>query len=147
MAKRILVPLDQSQLAESVVPLLADAARGGEATIRLLHVGPVPESLVDAEGRVLAYADQEMDRLEAAALDYLRMIALQFVNTPVECVVRFGDAVRQILDEADSFGADLIAVSTAGRSGLSRALFGSVAEQVFRKAEAPVLLLKPGRPV
>ncbi len=145
MAKRILVPLDQSEVAESVVPMVADAARGGQASVRLLHVSPVPENRVDQEGRVVAYADQEMERLRSEALDYLRAVQAQFTEASVDCAVRFGDPVSEILAEAESFGADLIAVSTAGRSGLSRTLFGSVAEQVVRKADASVMLMRPGR--
>ena len=64
MAKRILVPLDQSLLAESILPIVTDVARGAGATVCLLHVEPVPPSRVDEDGRVLAYADQEMARLE-----------------------------------------------------------------------------------
>jgi nucleotide-binding universal stress UspA family protein len=56
--------------------------------------------------------------------------------------VRFGDETAEILVEAEAFGADLIAVSTAGRSGVGRALLGSVAEQVFRKAAVPVILYR-----
>ena len=145
MVKRILVPLDQSLVAESVVPLVADLARGGGATVRLLHVAPQPDVLVNAEGRVVAYADQEMARLEAEGVDYLRAVELQLEGIPVECVVRFGDPLQRILGEADAFGADLIAVTTAGRSGISRAVLGSVAEQVFRKAGGPVLLFRAGR--
>ncbi len=145
MAKRILVPLDQSEVAETVVPIVADAARGGQATVRLLHVAPVPDNRADEEGRVIAYADQEMDRLQAEALDYLRAVEVQFVETPVECVVRFGDPVSEILREAETFGADLIAVCATGRGGLTRAVFGSHAEQVMRKAGTAVMLIKPGR--
>jgi nucleotide-binding universal stress UspA family protein len=65
MAKRILVPLDRSDLAESIMPLVADLAPGADATVRLLHVAPVPENVVSTEGRLVAYADQEMERLEA----------------------------------------------------------------------------------
>ena len=145
MAKRILVPLDQSEVPETVVPIVADAARGGQATVRLLHVAPVPDNRADEEGRVIAYADQEMDRLQAEALDYLRAVEVQFVETPVECVVRFGDPVSEILREAETFGADLIAVCATGRGGLTRAVFGSHAEQVMRKAGTAVMLIKPGR--
>jgi nucleotide-binding universal stress UspA family protein len=141
MAKRILVPLDQTQSAEAVVSFVADAARGGHAVVRLLHVAPMPESQIDSEGRMLAFADQEMYRLETEGVDYLRMIAFQFTGVPVDYVVRFGDPVTQILREADHYQADLIALSTTGRNGLRRALLGSVAEQVFKKAEAPVLMM------
>jgi len=146
MAKRILVPLDQSEVAESVVPVVADAARGGQATVCLLHVAPVPDNRVDEGGRVVAYADQEMERLRSEGLDYLHVVEVQFAETPVECVVRFGDPVSEILRAAEDFGADLIAVCATGRGGLSRAVFGSHAEQVMRKAQASVMLIRPARP-
>jgi nucleotide-binding universal stress UspA family protein len=145
MAKRILVPLDQSLVAETVIPLVADAARGGGGSVRLLHVAPVPGPRVTTEGRVLAYADQETKRLEAEGLDYLRTVELHLDGVPVESVVRFGEPVAEILREAEAFGADLIAVTTTGRSGLRRVALGSVAEQVFRKAEVAVMLYHAGR--
>jgi nucleotide-binding universal stress UspA family protein len=144
MAKRILVPLDQSQLAEAVLPLVGEGARGGGGTVRLLHVAPVPDNRVDAEGRVIAWPAQEVTRLEAEGRDYLQTLELQLPGVPVECVVRFGDPVEEILLEAEVFGADLIVVSTAGRSGIARAVLGSVAQQVFGKAKTPVVLFRAG---
>ena len=145
MAKRILVPLDQSVLAEGVLPLVDDLARGEGAVVRLLYVSPAPHTRVSEDGLVVAYADQEMQRLEAEGRDYLSKAEVQLGGVTVECVVRFGDPLDEILREAAAFDADLITVTTAGRSGLSRAILGSVAEQVMRKAEVPVLLLRPGR--
>ncbi len=146
MAKRILVPLDQSPAAEVVVPLVADMARGSGATVRLLQVAPVPQNRMSEEGRVLAYADQEMERLEAEGLDYLRTVEMQVDGAAdVESVVRFGDPVAEILQEAEAFGADLIAVTTEGRSAVGRTALGSVAEQVVRKADVQVMLIRPGR--
>ena len=145
MAKRILVPLDQSPEAEAVVPVAAAAARDSGGTVRLLNVRPVPQNRVNDEGRVVAYADQEMARLEAEGLDYLRTVETQLGLAGVECVVRFGDPVAEILQEAEAFGADLIAVTTGGRSALGRAVLGSVAEQVVRKAEPSVMLMRPCR--
>jgi nucleotide-binding universal stress UspA family protein len=143
MAKRILVPLDRSGLAETIAPLVADLARGAGASVRLLHVAPVPENLVSAEGRVIAYADQEMARLETEGLEYLKGVAARS-GLPAECVVRFGDDADEILREAEACGADLLAVATAGKSGLKRMVMGSVADEVFRRARVPVLLYHPG---
>jgi nucleotide-binding universal stress UspA family protein len=146
MAKRILVPLDRSRTAESVLPLAITLARGSGAAMRLLMVEPAPESRVDKDGRVVAYADQEQARLEAEGLDYLRALTRQCGGvSDVECVVRFGDPVVEILREAAAFEADLIAVTTGARSALGRAVLGSVAEQIVKKADAPVMLVRPGR--
>jgi nucleotide-binding universal stress UspA family protein len=146
MAKRILVPLDESPAAEAVLPLVADTARGAGATVRLLHVSPVPGPIVAKDGRVVAYADQEMARLEADGLDYLHTAEARLDGVPVDSVVRFGEPAEEILREAEAFGADLIAVTTAGRSGIGRVALGSVAETVFRKAPVAVVLFYPGGP-
>lgn len=146
MAKRILVPLDRSRPAEIVLPLVSAIARGDGATVRLLLVAPVPGNRVSEDGRVVAYADQEMTRVEAEGLDYLRAVKMQFGPVGgVECAVRFGDPVAEILREAEEFGADLIAVTTEGRSAVGRTVLGSVAEQIVRKADTPVVLMRPGR--
>lgn len=145
MAKRILVPLDRSPVAESIVPLVIDIVRGGGGMVRLLLVAPMPETRVGVDGKVVAYADQEMARLEAEGLDYLRPVRMQFGVGDVECAVRFGDPVAEILRDAEEFKADLIAVSTGTRSALGRTLLGSVAEQIVRKADAPVVLVRPAR--
>jgi len=142
MAKRILVPLDEAVHAESVIEAVAALARGAGATIRLLHVAPTPDNVLDEEGRVLSYADQEGARLEVEALDYLRRAAAVIEGVPVECTVRFGDPVREILEDAEAWHTDLIAMATRGRGSLSRVLLGSVAEQVFRRAAAPVMLVR-----
>jgi nucleotide-binding universal stress UspA family protein len=142
MAKRILLPLDKSVGAEAVLPFIQNAGVGGGATVRLLHVAPVPELVTDDDGRVIAYTDQETARLYTDASDYLQAIAAQLEPVATECAVRFGDPVREILAEAAEFDADLIAVTTAGRSAVGRAVLGSVAESVFRRAPVNVLLFR-----
>ena len=143
MPKQILVPLDKTLSAEAIIPLIQGAAYGAGATVRLLHVAPVPELVVYEDGRVIAYADQETARLDAEASDYLRTVAARLEPVPTECVVRFGDPVREILAEATESGADLIAVTTAGRSAVGRAILGSVAEGVFRRGTVDVVLFGP----
>ena len=143
MIKKILVPLDRSEVAEAVLPLVAGLARGTGALVRLVHVAPVAENLVSQAGRVLAYSDQEAERLEAEGLDHLREIAAR-LDVPVECAIRFGIAAEEILREAEACRADLIAMTTTGKSGLRRVVMGSVAEQVLHGARVPVLLQPPG---
>jgi nucleotide-binding universal stress UspA family protein len=141
--KRILLAVDRSPRADAVASLVADTARGAHATVRLLHVASQPSAVHDAEGRVVVYADQEAASRTSEGLDFLRTLEIHFGDVPVESIVRFGEPVAQILDEAEAFGADLIVVGTAGRSGIGRVLLGSVAERVFGKAAVPVMLLRP----
>ncbi len=145
MAKRILVPLNEGERAEAVLPLVADLARAGGATVRLLHVAPVPEVRRDAYGRVIAYANQESERLEGLALDYLRMVEARLEGVPVESRVRFGRPGEEILLEADAFGADLIALTVAKPRWLPPALLGGLVARVRRQADVPVMLLSARR--
>ena len=140
MPKRILVLLDRSEAAQGVLPLVGNLARSSGATVRLLHVAPIPKQRVAADGRVIAYASQEMERIQFSRLDYLKAAEAQFEGVPVESIVRFGEPVEEIVCEAEAFGADLIAVATLRRSGLRRVL-GGVADKVFRQSDVPVMLL------
>jgi nucleotide-binding universal stress UspA family protein len=142
MAKRILVALDHTPPPAELLDLVNDAARGAGATVRLIHVAPIPDNLIGTDGHVMAYSDQEGARLEAQALDRLRTVELHFGGIPTESVVCFGDPATEILQEAERFDADLIAMPTRGRTGVSRLVFGSVAEQVARRASMAVALVK-----
>ena len=140
MAKRILVPIERSDAARSVLPLVADMARSSGATVRLLHVAPIPTERIGDNGRVVAYASQEMERIEFSRHDCLKTAEAELEGVPVESVVRFGDPAREILVEAEAFGADLIAVTAGRRRWLQHPLRG-VAGKVVRRSDVPVMLV------
>jgi nucleotide-binding universal stress UspA family protein len=142
MPKRILVPLDLTPESRSVLPLVAEMARGGGAAVRLLHVAPVPDSVGGIDGRVVAYADQETERLEAEATDYLRTTA-SVAGLAGEIVVRFGEPAHEIVREAEAFGADLIALAARSGGPLSRLVLGSTSEQVCHRTDVPVMVYRP----
>lgn len=145
MAKRILVPLDTTVGAEAILTLVGDTARGAGATVRLLHVAPIPRKVVDIDGRIVAFVDQEMARLENEGLDYLRTVEARLDGVPTESALRFGDPADEILAEAETFGADLIALTVRGGHRLSRLVLGGTADRVCRRAPMSVLLLRaPG---
>jgi len=140
MAKRILVPLDRSEHAEAVLPVVADIARSSGATVRLLNVARIPEQKLGDYGRVVAYESQEVERITFSRLDYLRSAETQLQGVPVDSVVRFGDPADEIAQEAEVFGADLVAVTEPRRGWFSQ-LYGSVANALRRKSPVPVLVL------
>jgi nucleotide-binding universal stress UspA family protein len=140
MAKRILVPLSLREHALSVLPLVADLARSSGGTVRLLHVAPLPSERVDADGRVIAYQSQEMERIEHDRLAFLNGAAAELHGVPVETVVRFGSISREILLEAEAFGADIVALAGEGRRSLWRSLAGITAK-ILRQSATPVMLL------
>ena len=143
MIKRALVPIDGTDAAEDILPIVATLATTGVA-VRLIHVAPLPENVVTQEGRTVAYADQEMARIQTQWSDALHETAGR-VHGTVDHVVRFGDPVPEILTEAEAFGADTIVVTTSTRSSVKRALLGSVAEAMLRRARIGVLLYRPPR--
>jgi nucleotide-binding universal stress UspA family protein len=138
--KRILVPLKGTPGDERVLAMVAPAATAVGATLRLLHVAPVPHNLVSESGRVVMYSDQEMGRLDAQWSAYLAAVAVPLHDNAVECVVRFGDPAPEIVAEAEAWGAELIAMTVArprrfGWRGLRR-----IAKAVSRAVRIPVLL-------
>ncbi len=136
MLQRILVSLDGSALAEAVLPHVVELGKPYRATILLLRV---------AEARAFAGMDPVEAQVRTIAVGeaYLAEVerSLAASGLPVECAVRYGAAADEIADHARGRAADLIAMSTHGRTGLRRAALGSVAETVLRTSRIPVFLL------
>jgi nucleotide-binding universal stress UspA family protein len=141
MAKRILVPIGPRGDLDTLTALVADVARGAGATVRLLHVMPPPVTRTEKSGRVISYASQEIDSLEARGLAYLESLGAGLDGVPVEPRVRFGDVAAEILLEADGFGAELIALRARPRRWWRPFGLGGVARRVARKTAAPVMVL------
>jgi nucleotide-binding universal stress UspA family protein len=143
MTKRVLVPLDTTEATQDILPIAAMLASTG-AAVRLIHVASVPDNVVTPQGRTVAYADQEMARVQALWSDSLGDTAAR-LHGAVDHAVRFGDPIAEILAEAEAFGADTILVATGTRSSVKRALLGSVAEAMLRRAGVGVLLYRAPR--
>jgi nucleotide-binding universal stress UspA family protein len=142
MYKRALVTLDGSDLAEAILPFITEIAGPLDVEVVLLRVVPhIPPQIV--EGTRHAVFEDVEGRL-AEATEYLRPLAARLTARGLRArtEVRHGDAVTQIIECAKAVGADLIAMTTHGRGGLGRLLFGSVAEAVLRHAEIPVFLMR-----
>lgn len=142
MAKRILMPLDGRDSSEAIIPIVRALAREHGSSVRLLRVYPLPKQVVSPQGRVVAYLDQEMERLTAQGLVDLRRIEAELDGFPVECVVRFGEPAEEILLEAEAFDADLIALMTSRHVRLGWAFWPDTADRVAQKASVPTLVLR-----
>jgi nucleotide-binding universal stress UspA family protein len=131
--RRILVPLDGSTLAEAILPVVERLARDHESEVVLLEVlegQPTREAEHEAEQQAGGYLEQ--------AVASLRSHGLRRVHPRVW----YGEADQAIANATAREQADLVAMSTHGRSGLDRLRFGSVAESVVRRAPVPVLLVR-----
>jgi nucleotide-binding universal stress UspA family protein len=147
MYKKILVPLDGSELAECAIPHMEAIARGCEAPeIVLLRV---TEPIYLPGDYVIS--DNDRQRMDAqhrsAAAGYLGELERRLGDDglSLSSVVISGRVAESIVDYAGRNKADLIVMATHGRSGVSRLALGSVAERVLRLSCVPVLMVRaPG---
>jgi nucleotide-binding universal stress UspA family protein len=143
--RKILVPLDGSLGSESVLWTVGQLARVQGARVRLVHVAPAPGARWADDDTVIAFADQETARVEYEESVNLQRAVDELEGVDVERAVRFGDdPARAIVEEAEASGADLIAMATHRRVGLTRVLKGSVAERVESATTVPVILVPYG---
>jgi nucleotide-binding universal stress UspA family protein len=146
--RKILVPLDGSELAERALgPALAIAqAVGADVTLLRVVPGrePLPESMTPAGDRVEAALDAAGAQERADAEAYLQQVYNRHDNQRLFFDVHGteGDAADAIISYADSHQVDLIVISSHGRSGLGRWLHGSVAEKVLRGADCATLIIR-----
>lgn len=145
MYHKILVPLDGSELSESVLPHVVEMAKCTGAQVVLLRVVTQPVLEAVYTETVPAGTRENGTSARAHAEGYLQRVAYDFFpgNVNVTYDVSGGPIEDTILDYAAGIQADLIAMSTHGRSGLARMVIGSVAEQIVRRSHLPVLLVHP----
>lgn len=142
MYKRALVPLDGSQVAETIIPFILDIAGPLDMEVVLLRVvEPVPPMVLEGSRHIEV---EDVEARHTDAEEYLAPIAVELRNkgVKVESRVRRGNPADQIVAAARETGADFIAMSTHGRGGLGRLVFGSVAQAVLRHVDMPVFLMR-----
>ena len=140
--KKILVPLDGSETSEAILPEIEKLVSAFGASISLLHVVSIP-ILPGSMEPVIQYQTIS-EALIKEGEGYLRTIEkrLKDKGFTVESHLQQGNEAQLILEHCDRKDIDLIAMSTHGRSGVSRWLLGSVAEKVIRHATKPILLVR-----
>jgi nucleotide-binding universal stress UspA family protein len=140
--KRAVVPLDGSPVAEAIIPFILEIAGPLDLEVVLLRVlQPIPPEVIEGSRHVVV---EDVQARGMDAEEYLAPIAaeLRGKGVRVRTLVRRGEPAAEIVEAAREADADLIAMTTHGRSGLGRLLFGSVAEAVLRRAELPVFLMR-----
>jgi nucleotide-binding universal stress UspA family protein len=142
--QRILCPVDFSNESVDALACAGKLAAHFGAELLIVHAveplpypvefGPLPALFTDAEPVLLKRSREQLEALRQKELGSL---------TNARTVVEVGIAEHAICEVAKREKADLIVLSTHGRSGLSHLLLGSVAERVLRFAHCPVLTIKP----
>jgi len=140
--EKILVPLDGSVLSEAVLPSVERLATAFGAGICLMQVVPTTIFPVTMEG--YAQCGELIAACTKDGEEYLRKMEkrLKAKGFQVESLLLNGDEAQRILEQADRKDVSLIAMTTHGRSGVSRWMMGSVAEKVVRHATKPIFLVR-----
>ena len=143
--RRVLVPLDGSLTADVVVPFVLDLAGPLDLEVVLLRVAS-PMNMRAGDDRRERTVDQSASVMTDARA-YLTTVAAELSGRGVRVQTRVrpgtpATIAAEILAAAREVSADIIAMVTRGRRGLSRAVFGSVAEAVVRRSESPVLVMR-----
>jgi nucleotide-binding universal stress UspA family protein len=146
MYTHILVTLDGSPRAESVMPHAIDLARSMGAKVTLLRVIDAMNADWGERGAVgKGHAESTINGIfSEQAYSYLQRMAaqLQVAGVKADVIVRHGPAAKEIVSAAREADADAIAMATHSRRGINRLMFGSVAEEVLHRSNLPVLLVK-----
>jgi nucleotide-binding universal stress UspA family protein len=136
--KHILYATDFSSAAEAALPYVLGLAKLYGATVHSLHVrAPYPVMVGPEAMPQVMEAQEEQAKLDAKRLDEA------FSSVPHDVSIREGDLWPTIAELVQRKNIDLIVLGTRGRTGLQRALLGSVAEEIFRRAPCPVLTVGP----
>ena len=155
MYEKILVPLDGSKLGEAALPyvegLVSKLASVSEVEVTLFQVlSLLTHWVIAGEASVsIPYTEPEMERFKQQAIDYLGNVGegLKSKGATVKIRIGVGVAAEEIISAASAIDAELIAMSTHGRSGLSRWALGSVTDRVLRGCDTPVLVVRAPKAV
>ena len=140
----ILVPTDFSDLSFEAFSWAALLAKEFEAEIVIVHVISAKAAL-DMTAQLGNPWESVLEREDNAMIEIFQSCLQSNIGQTVETqtLVEVGLAAEKIIEAAKERDADLIVMATHGRTGLSHALMGSVAEKVVRQAPCPVLTIRP----
>ncbi|MEZ4531238.1 MAG: universal stress protein [Thermomicrobiales bacterium] len=142
--KRVLVPIDTSEVAERAIPW-AKAVAGSTSEVILLVVVPVATAVRSIGGQIIGSAETIQTGYQQMAESQLAAAIEKWFSPgdAVRTAVAKGDPGEQILAVAEAEDADLIVMSSHGRGAIGRFVSGSVADRVVRHAAVPVMVVGP----
>jgi universal stress protein A len=139
--KHILVPIDFSDCAKKALQYAIPLAREHQATLTLLYVVSPPYGSV--EYGAIDFAQLEANMQQGGQRELAKLVAAEVPDqVATATAVRVGFPTQEILEAARSLPADLIVISTHGRTGLAHVFLGSVAEHVVQRAPCPVFVVR-----
>jgi universal stress protein A len=145
--QKILCAIDFSSHSRDALREAAEWARAAQGSLTLIHVIDPPRYLfLDGFLAYSTFIEQARAHADEQLATWIEETRGPAAPAPVASIVAEGAAWAAIVDAARDGNYDLVVVGTEGRTGLSRALLGSVAERVVRHAHCPVLVVRRGAP-
>jgi len=144
MYRTIIVPLDGSKRAEKILPHVEQLAKVFDShLILMMAVAPMGYAIDPQSSHVEVSLEEAQWRLKEAQ-GYLDAVKLKLERKGLHAsaCAEIGPVVDTIIEVARKHGADLIAMASHGRTGLSRVLYGSVASGVLQRVNRPLLLIR-----
>jgi nucleotide-binding universal stress UspA family protein len=142
-AKKILFPVDLSEVSPKIAPYVKKMAAKFDSEVHLLFVARILQhftsiyvphpSVSNFEGEIIKGAERKLEEF----------VEEHFQGFSPKAKVVLGDAAEEILNYVQPEGIDLVIMGTHGRKGIERIIFGSVAERVVKKSQVPVLTVNP----
>lgn len=143
MYKKILVPLDGSSLAEAALPHAQKLAKSENAEIVILRIPMTPNERFFSRDTLTGSKITKEIEEESKAYIKAELLKLSGRGTMISGMTRDGPVAETILAVAKETHADIIAMSTHGRTGWQRLIMGSVAEKVIHHSSIPVVVIHP----
>ena len=143
MYNNILVPLDGSKRAEMIRPHVRELASRFKATVILIKVVEI-NSARFVEEEFTGFWKKEFDIMQKEHKAYLETVAARLRDKGIPCktIVSSGPVVEAIIETAQAEDADLIAMTSHGRGGLSRLFYGSVAAGILNRIDRPLFIVR-----
>jgi nucleotide-binding universal stress UspA family protein len=145
--QKIVVPIDGSGWSERAIPHASDIARNNDAEIILLHVFRTPASEYTdqiALGGGAEQVQQMREQFKQKMVSLRNQLRAQGVKARAHFIEGAGVAPI-ICDYINDEDVDLVVMSSHGRSGLSRFIFGSVAHKIMQEVSIPVMIVRPDK--
>jgi nucleotide-binding universal stress UspA family protein len=142
--KKILLPLDGSPFGEAALELTKTLAQVLKSEVILFSVVETVQHIHTIGGPDhFVYTEQQVELMKKGAMQYLEKIRGQFVDDKVTVVLRSGDPAQEIIKLSREENVNMVAMSSHGKSGITRWVMGSISNKVLHAGTTPILLVRP----
>lgn len=142
--KHILIPLDKSVLSEKALETAFTIAKGVNAEVTLIKVLIPLSEILKVSDNNAEFIEEQSEIREKRNIEYLTSIQEQYKDTSVKIniVIETGEPAEKIIEYANNNSVDIIVMTTHGRTGIQKWVYGSVSGKILNGARHPVLLVR-----